>query len=456
MIAVTNREKLHSRCWSAAWMIVLVLLVSGSPLSAQSQRKPPANPGAKTPPSPKQDPLSPLLQQAKEAIDKEDFAAALEPLQKYIAQRTEDPYAHFQLGYTCAGLKRWEDAKAEFSRAIALDPKMAEAHLNLGLVLMESNPGAAAESFRRAADLQPAESRPRFLAGFAFEHAGKLNESIEQYQGALTLSPKDYEYQFALGRVLLRTGQGADAEEHFRAAIAARGDSAPAHLGLANALLAQKKYAAGTDSLADYLKLNPGDRAAHFDRASALMELDRYDDALTELDRAEAGSAPTAEGLKMRGSIYVQQKKWKDVGEILTQAIQALPRDAEIPTWLGHAKIELHEYPSAIKLLAQAYQDNPQSPDALRYLINAFYLNEDYAATIGAMDRLAKMEPPKPFSWFVRAICYDKLSHKAEAIDAYQKFLDQDNGEHDAQDFQSRRRMLALQHELQQSPKKQK
>jgi len=46
------------------------------------------------------------------------------------------------------------------------------------------------------------------------------------------------------------------------------------------------------------LKINPGDRAEHFERASALMEIDRFEDALAELDSAETGSAPTAEGLK--------------------------------------------------------------------------------------------------------------------------------------------------------------
>jgi len=80
--------------------------------------------------------------------------------------------------------------------------------------------------------------------------------------------------------------------EQFREAISARGDSAPSRLGLANALLAQKKFEAGTDALGEYLKLNPGDRAERFERASALMEIDRYDDALAELDRAEPVPRP--------------------------------------------------------------------------------------------------------------------------------------------------------------------
>ena len=57
-------------------------------------------------PQEKEDPLAPLLQQANDAIDKMDFAAALDPLQKYIAQRPDEPYPHFQLGYAYVGLKR--------------------------------------------------------------------------------------------------------------------------------------------------------------------------------------------------------------------------------------------------------------------------------------------------------------------------------------------------------------
>jgi tetratricopeptide (TPR) repeat protein len=436
---------------AAAW-----LAATGVLLAAQSQRKIPAKPPATSSPREKEDPLAPLLRQANDAIDKMEFAAALDPLQKYIAQRPDDPYAHFQLGYAYAGLKRPADAKTEFSRAIALDPNMAAAHQNLGLVLMESDPAAAAEAFLHAAELQPKESRPRFLAGFCLEHAGKLPEAIEQYRAALALSPTDYETHFALGRTLLRSNDAAGAEEQFRAAIASRGDAAPARLGLSSALLAQKKYESASGALAEYLKLNPGDRSAHFDRASALFNLDRSEEALGELDLADAGAAPSANILKMRGEIYMRQKKWKEAGDALSQAISLSPQDAELAEWLGHVDIELHDYPAAVRTLGQVYARNPQSADTLRDLADAFFLNEDYASALGALDRLAKLEPPAAGTWFVRAICYDKLSRKAEAIEAYQNFLDQDNGQHDAQDFQSQRRILALQHELGLSTKKQK
>jgi tetratricopeptide (TPR) repeat protein len=430
------------------------ILASGISVAAQSQRNAPARPSASSASHEKQDPLAPMLQQASDAIDKMDFAAALDPLQKYISQRPDEPYPHFQLGYAFAGMKRTEDAKTEFSRAVALDPKMAAAHLNLGLVLMDSDPGVAAEAFRHAAELQPTESRPRFLAGVALERDNKVPAAIEQFRAALALATTDYEAHFALGRVLLRANDAAGSEEQFRAAIALRDNSIPARLGLASALLAQKKYDAASEALADYLKLAPKDRSARFDRASALLNLNRREDALAELDRSDAGAAPSADTLKMRAEIYMQQKKWKEAGDALKQALSASPQDSEVAEWMGRVDIELHDYPAAVRILEQVHARNPQSVDALRDLADAFFLNENYAAALEAMDRLAKLETPKPGSWFVRAICYDKLSRRTEALEAYQKFLDQDGGQHDTQDIQARHRILLLQREAGQSRKK--
>ena len=443
-----HSENDGARAWIRVALAAALTVSAGIPRDARAQQKTPAKPPATSSPQEKEDPLRPLLRQANEAIEKMDFAAALDPLQKYIAQRPEEAYAHFQLGYAYAALQRPADAQSEFSRAIALDPKMAAAYLNLGLVLIDSDPAAAVDAFRHAGELQPTESRPRFLAGFCLERAGKFPEAIEQYRAALALSPKDYEAHFALGRVLLRSNEPAASEQEFRAAIASRNEAAAARLGLADALLAQKKYEAASDALSEYLKLKPEDRSAHFDRASALLNLSRLDEALAELDRADASAAASADTLKMRGEIYMRQKKWQEAGDALKQAISLSPQDPELAGWIGRVDIELRDYPGAIRILEQAYARDPQSTDALRDLSDAFYLNEDYAAALDAMDRLAKVETPKPGSWFVRAICYDKLSRKSEAIDAYQKFLDQDGGQHDTQDFQARHRILVLQKEL--------
>jgi tetratricopeptide (TPR) repeat protein len=430
-------------------IIVLLAALSPAALAAAglAQSAPPQKPTAPTPRT-HDDPLQSVLQQAQDAITRGDFSAAVAPLQQYIARYPDSAYAHFELGYVDVQLKHDDDAKTEFDLAIAINPKMPEAHMNLGILLLDSDPAAAATSFSFAADLTPTDSRPRFLYGLALERSGKLDDAVAQYKKAALLAPGDYEIAFGLARALVRLDRAPEAEIEFRRAIALKPDSAPAQLGLAQSLEAQKKYGDAADILAAYLKLRPDDRAAHSDRAYALMQTNQFDAALAELGLAGAGVAPDANSLKMRAGIEMQQKNWKDAAAALQQAIPLSPADAELYAWLGRSLLELRQFPDAAAALNKSLALDATAVDPLRDLVDAYYLGGACPDALGALDRLSEREPLKPVAWFVRGTCYDKLGQKPEAIAAYQKYLDLDQGSHDTQDFQARQRILSLQREM--------
>jgi tetratricopeptide (TPR) repeat protein len=433
---------------------IFVLLAVLFTISAAPQGAPQSAPKSTQPSAPRthEDPFEPLLQQAQDAVNRGDYAAAIPPLQQYIAHDAESAYAHFELGYADAQLQHNDDAKTEFDRAIAIDPKMAEAHLNLGLLVLESDPAAAATEFSSAADLTPTESRPRFLYGLALEHSGKLDQALAQYQKAAQLAPNEYEIAFALARALISLHRAAEAEPEFRHAVALKPDSAPAQLGLAESLESQQKYGAAADALAAYLKLRPDDRAARTDRAYALMQTNQFDAAIAELDRLDSGAAPDANRLKMRAGIYMQQSNWTGAAAALQQAIPLSPADAELYAWFGRTLLELHHYPDAAAALNKSLQMDATPIGPLRDLVDAYYLGGACPDALATLDRLSEREPLKPIAWFVRGTCYDKLAKKPEAIAAYQKYLDLDQGSHDTQDFQARQRILSLQREMQKRP----
>ena len=135
-----------------------------SPASAQQATKP-------SPTRAKQirNPLNDLLDEAQAAIDKNDFESAIPPLQKFIAEKPDLAYAHFQLAFAYTNLKRPAEARAEYERAIDLDPKMFEAYLNLGTLLLASDAKSAIPPLRKAVDLQPAQSHPRYLLAVALD-----------------------------------------------------------------------------------------------------------------------------------------------------------------------------------------------------------------------------------------------------------------------------------------------
>ena len=61
------------------------------------------------------------------------------------------------------------------------------------------------------------------------------------------------------------------------------------------------------------------------------------------------------------------------------------------------------------------------------------------------MDEIAKVEKPVAFTWFVRGLCYDKLNQPKPALEAYQKFLDLDQGKNPDQVWQAQQRSKVLQ-----------
>jgi tetratricopeptide (TPR) repeat protein len=434
--------------------VLILAAVSAGAISSQSPSAPPARPGGQAQSNQVADPLAPLLAQAQNALDRMDYAGAVPLLVQIAKEKPADALPHFELGYAYSELNKNAEAVAEYHRALELDPKLAPAHLNLGLVQLDSDPDSAAASFRRASELLPDQARPRYLEGEALERSGKLPEALAAYRTAASLAPKDDQVLYALGRVLLAAGQAAEAESAFRQELVLRPDAAPAQLGVAEAMLRQNKTAEAVDLLAAYLKGTPGDRQAHFERSVALQDLSRLDEALAELDLADQGASPTTESMKLRGSIYLQQRKFLEADTSLQQALLAAPDDPELHTWLGHVKMELREYALAESELRRAFALAPAQIDPLRDLAGVLYLSGQYAAAITALDQIAQRETPTALNWFFRAISCDKLGRKPEAVAAYQKFLESDQGSHPDQEFQATQRVKLLLRELNGTKKK--
>ena len=431
--------------------LIASMFLAGVATVGAAQSTPPKKPAAPAPRT-HDDPLASVLQQAQDAIARGDFVAAIPLLREYIARYPDSAYAHFELGYADAQLQHNDDAKTEFEHALQIDPTMAAANLNLGLLQMDSDPAGAAIDFSRAADLQPTESRPRFLYALCLERSGKLDDAVVQYQKAALLAPADFDIAFSLGRTLVLLKRPVDAEPEFRRAVALKPDSSSAQLGLAQALEAQNKFGDAADALAVYLKLRPDDRATHEDRAYDLMQTNQFDAAIAELDLADKGATPDANSLKMRGGIYMQQKNWKGAAIALQQAIPLSPNDPEIYAWFGRSLLELRDFTDSAAALNKALEIDSTTVDPLRDLVDAYYLNGDCPDALSTLDRLSTREPLKPVAWFVRGTCYDKLGQSKDAVAAYQKYLDLDQGSHDTQDFQARQRILALQREMQKRP----
>ncbi|MDP9147474.1 MAG: tetratricopeptide repeat protein [Acidobacteriota bacterium] len=394
-------------------------------------------------------PLNGLLEEAQRNIEKKDFEAALIPLRKFVAEQPDVAYGHFQLGYVFTALQKSEDARVEYERALALDPKMTEAYLNLGILLIDKDGQAATNYLRKAVEMLPEQSRPRYLLGVAQERTGNLAGAEESLEGAYRLDPHSVETTVRLANINMRLNRFSEAEAKYHDVLQAQPNNAAALLGVAEALEAEKKPAA--DAYRAYLVAQPGDAQARGRLVHILVEEQQYDAAIAELDRAGTGNPEGAELLLLRADIFVAQKKWDEAIASVRKAIALAPNDAALHGGLGRIYLQKRDYSSAQKELKIALQLDRTHLDYWKDLSTTQYLSGDYPSTLAALDEMAKIEPPGPGPWFIRALCYDKLNQPKPALDAYQKFLSLDQGKNADQVWQAEERSKVLRRLLEHS-----
>jgi tetratricopeptide (TPR) repeat protein len=141
----------------------------------------------------------------------------------------------FFLGCRLAEKGQWQEAKAEFDRALALQPQFPEVHVELGLMSHRLGrlPEAEAE-FRKAIEIAPDYVQAMNNLALLQSEQGKGREAEATFRRALDIDPGYTRAALGLGMLLMKHGRDAEAEGVFRDAVrrAPRSGLALYHLGL--------------------------------------------------------------------------------------------------------------------------------------------------------------------------------------------------------------------------------
>jgi tetratricopeptide (TPR) repeat protein len=420
----------------------------GGRLIASAQVSPKQKVGAQSKSQKVANPLNELLDEAKRDIDKNEFEAAIIPLERVIAEQPDFAYAHFQLAFVYTALRKTKEARAEYERTIAIDPKMSEAYLDLGILLLDKDPAASVAPLSKAAELLPAQSRPHFLLGVALARSGNPTSAATAFENAVVLDPLDVDTVLYLGETYLALNRPAHAEQRFRNAIERQPQEPRALLGLARSLDQQKKTEA-VEGYQKYLAVQPADSATRERLVHLYLEQEQFDAADAELSRTDSGK-PSLELLKLRADIQIGRKKWDDAIRTLQEAVAVAPGDAQLHGGLGRVYMQKRDFPAAEKALRAALHLDGKNLNYWKDLSSTFFLGGNYPAALATLDEIAKVEQPIAGTWFIRAICYDKLNQPKPALEAYQKFLDLDQDKNPDQVWQAQQRSKVLRRMLEQ------
>jgi Tfp pilus assembly protein PilF len=117
------------------------------------------------------------------------------------------PEAHNVLGIALASTGKLAEAKGEFDRAIAIDPRNARAFNNLGNIYRSMNrAGDAEESYRRAMTMAPRYADPLNGMGALLVERDRPRDAIPLFDRAIELSPDYFEAHLNRGVALAMAG----------------------------------------------------------------------------------------------------------------------------------------------------------------------------------------------------------------------------------------------------------
>ncbi|MGA2384066.1 MAG: tetratricopeptide repeat protein [Gemmatimonadales bacterium] len=189
-----------------------------------------------------------IVERAKERIEAGDPYGAVHLLREVTASGRAFADAHHLLGLAYSMIGQPAEALEEFDRALALNPRYVDAHLNRAVTLNEMGRyDDAVAAFAAAQGLGgvdhtgfPAPEASR-LANLhaelaeAYVEAGGIRDAIEQYAKAAELRPEFLDLRYRLARLRLEVGDVALARRELEVILEVRPSffDARAALGMA-------------------------------------------------------------------------------------------------------------------------------------------------------------------------------------------------------------------------------
>jgi tetratricopeptide (TPR) repeat protein len=227
-----------------------------------------------------------------------------------------------------------EKARTAAMKSLALDPKLAEAHVSLASVTeaYDWNWAGAEREYREAITLNPALPAAHLWYGMFLRDQGRLDEALPELRMAAQLSPV----------------------------------SELTSINLAYGLMEKGNYSSALEQASLATQLNPGSVSAQLLLANIYRCLARNTEAREALARAEAASEDNPHGLSALVGIYTRNGL-QDKGAIMRRKLEELAKQRYVsPFDLANVSLVMGDEDRALELFEEAYRQRSSGMIFLR------------------------------------------------------------------------------------------
>ena len=295
--------------------------------------------------------LNQALKCYQEAVD--DFT--------FVIDAAPSAEAHNNRGNALGDLGRHEEALADYTRAIELNPQHANAHYNRGNALGDlGRHEEALADYTRVIELNPQHTNAHYNRGVTLDDLGRHEEALADYTRVIELNPQHANAHYNRGVTLDDLGRHEEALADYTRAIEINPQYAKAHNNRGGALGNLGRH---EEAVADYtraIELNPQHANAHHNRGVALGNLGRHEEALADYTRAIEINPQYAKAHSNRGNALGNLGRHEEAVADYTRAIELNPQYAAAHNNRGAALDDLGRHEEAIADYTRAIEINPQ------------------------------------------------------------------------------------------------
>ena len=365
------------------------------------------------------------IYRAKDMDEKADELAERAALMK-----PDDPRPHLVLSAHRGRLGDFAGALESANKAMELAPNDDSARLRKAEVMIElgfregSDERVAAGQTIVEAVLAEEPSNPGALFVLAKLRLAeqKIDEAIHALRAAIDVKPDWAEAHFLLGTALAASGERTAARTELARALEidpslfeARRVLADVHAGLG-----EHEYA--VEEARRYLKERPNSTTARVRVAQSLVLMNRFDDALTEIQKIEESDRDVQANYAI-GRIYLAQKDDDMARQYLLAALEDMPAHPEILGSLLILDVRSDRLDESAERIRVALNLEPNNAK-LRRLSGTLALRQDNAAAAeAAFKRGVELDPNDISGYRQLAEFYAGTGRTRETIEIYERAL---------------------------------
>ncbi len=312
-------------------------------------------------------------------------------------------------------------------KAVAADPKSAEAQRAWGLHLFGQNRFAEAEDALKLAIASDPKAVDAYvdLGNLYLRGLHKISEAANAFREAIRLKANQAGAHLGLGSALAMQGESDAAVTEFGlAAKFAPKDPVPSH-ELGRLYASEKKYDKALVAMNKALQIQPGYMPARLDRGDIFVAKGSLDKALVEYQAAAKALPGLALAHLKVGAVYQSQKKWAEAEKAFLKATEADPKMFGAYNNLAWMAVERKEHlQEALVWAKKAVEIAPESGDTLDTLGWVHHARGELDQAVPVLEKAVAKQPQRADFQYHLGVVYAEKGQGKEAVASFKKALE--------------------------------